>query len=127
MKCRKFARAGRATSYLALRNARDCAQCLHCAVVMSNASLRSSNQNHQHKKHTQRKDDYIDALSAKRIRYDLEATLPHLGFTLEEKPTLQFSYEVPYLIANFKKPHTITENLMKPCAEKMGEIMMDQG
>ena len=48
------------------------------------------------KKHPQRKDDDIDALSAKRVRYDLEATLPHLGFTVEEKLTLECSYEVAY-------------------------------
>ena len=69
---------------------RNRAQCLHCSVVMSNASLRSSElKNHRDRKYPQRKDDDIDALSAKRVRYDLEATLPHLGFVVEEKPILQ--------------------------------------
>ena len=68
---------------------------VHCLVVISNASLRPSKlKNHQDKKDAQRKDDDVDALSAKTARYDLEATLPHFGFTLEEKPTLQRSYEV---------------------------------
>ena len=44
--------------------------------------------NHRHKKHPQRKDNDIDALSAKGVRHDLEATLPHLGFPAEEKPSL---------------------------------------
>ena len=71
------------------RNDRDCAQCLHCSVVMSNASLLPSKlKNHGDKKHPQKKDDDIDDPSAKRVRYDLEATLPHLEFTVEEKPTL---------------------------------------
>ena len=43
---------------------------------------------HRNKKHPQRKDDDIDALSTKRILYDFEAILPHLGFIVEEKPTL---------------------------------------
>ena len=101
------------------RNGRDCAQCLHCSVVMSNASLRPSKPKyHDDKKHFQTKDDDIDALSAKRVRYDLEATLPHLGFTVEEKPTFQCSYEMAYRIAKSKKPHTNAEQLIKPCAEK---------
>ena len=49
---------------------------------------------HRDKKHSQRKDDDIDTLSAKTVRYDLEARLSHLGFTAEETPTLQCSYEV---------------------------------
>ena len=44
--------------------------------------------NHRDKKHPQRKDNDIDTLSAKRVRSDLEATLPHLRFTVEKKPTL---------------------------------------
>ena len=70
-----------------IRNSRDCAQCLHCSVVMSSALLRPSKlKNHCDKKHPQKKDKDIDALSAEKVRYDLEATLPHLGFTVEEKP-----------------------------------------
>ena len=69
------------------QSGRDCVQCLHCSVVMSNASLRPSKpKNHCAKKYHQRKDDDdIDALSAKKLRYYLEATLPRLGFAVEEK------------------------------------------
>ena len=84
---------------------------------MSNASLRPSKlKKHRDRKHTQRKDDDIDNLSAKTVQYDLE-TLLHLGFTAEEKPTLQCSYEVAYCIAKCKKPHTIAEKLIKRCAK----------
>jgi len=49
------------------RDCRGCASCLHCLVVMSNATLRPSKlKNHRDKKHLQRKDDDVDALSAKR-------------------------------------------------------------
>ena len=101
------------------RNGRDCVQCLHCSVVMLNALLRPSKlKTIEDKKHPQRKDNDIDALSAKRVRYDLETTLPHLGFTVEKKPTLLCSYEVAHQIAKCKKPHTIAEELIKPCTEK---------
>ena len=70
---------------------------------MSNASLRSSKlKNHRNKKHPQRRDDDIDPLYVKRVRYDLEATLPHLEFTEEEKPSMQ-------LRGKCKKPRTIAE------------------
>ena len=71
------------------RNGRDCAQCLHWSVVMSNATLRPSKlKNYRDKKHSQRKVHDIDALSAKRVRYDLEVTLIHLGCMAEEKSAL---------------------------------------
>ena len=83
--------------------------------------------NHCDKKLSQRKDDDISALSAKKLRYDREATLPHLGFMVEEKPTLQCSYEVAYRIAKCKKPHTIDKELINSCAEKMVEIKIGLG
>ena len=74
--------------------------------------------NHRHKRNPQRKNDAIDALSAKSVQYDLEVMLPDFGFTVEEKPTLQCSYEAAYRIAKCKKPHAIAEEFIKPCAEK---------
>ena len=58
------------------------------------------------------------------MQYDLEATLRRLEFTVEEKPTLQCSYEMAYRIAKCKKPRTIAEELIKSCAEKMVEILI---
>uniref|UniRef100_UPI00358E6FFE protein FAM200C-like n=1 Tax=Myxine glutinosa TaxID=7769 RepID=UPI00358E6FFE len=49
---------------------------------------------------------------------------PKFGFRPEEKPALQSSYEVAYRIAKCKKPHTIAEDLIKPCTEKMVELMI---
>ena len=113
------------------RNGRDCAQYLHCSVVMSNASFRSFKlKNHCDKKHPRRKDDDIVALSAGSdfgVRHDLEATVPHLEFTVEEKLIFQCSYEVAYRIAKCKKPHIIAKELIKPCAEKIVEIMIGSG
>ena len=104
-------------------NGRDCAQCLRCLAVISNASLRPSTlKNIAIKSIPKGRMNDIDALSAKRIRYNLEATLPHLGFTVEEKPTLQWRYEVAYQIVKCKKPHNIVEKLIKLCVGKMVEI-----
>ena len=71
----------------------------------------------QTKKHPRRKDNDVDALSAKRVRYDLEATLPHLGIYGIKKAYSLMQLRVAYRIAN-KKPPTIAEKLIKPCAGK---------
>ena len=109
IKCPKFASGARATSHFGFTkvtwNGRDCAQYLYCSVVMSSASLGPSKlKNHRDKKHPQRKNDDIDALSSKTVRYDLEATLLYLEFMIEENPTLQCSYEVAYVAVVYPTP-----------------------
>ena len=85
------------------RNGLDCAQCLHCSYVMSNASLRPYKlANHRDKKHPQMKSADIGTMTAKRAQYDREASITHFGFLQEEKPALQCSYEVAYRIAKCK-------------------------
>ena len=82
---------------------------------------------HRDKKYPQKRNENIDTLSAKQVRYDQEGTLPRLGFSPEENPALQCSYEVAYQIAKCKKLHTIAEEFIKPCAEKMVKIIIGPG
>ena len=90
--------------------------------MMSNASLRPSKlANHGDKKHPQMKTADIETMSVKRVRYDREALITHFGFLQEACPC---SYEMAYQIAKSKKPHTIAEDLIKPCLEKMVEILI---
>ena len=92
---------------------------------MSNASLRPSKlANHRDKKHPQMKTEDIETLPVKRARCDREALITHFGILQEEKPALQCSFEVAYRIAKCKKLHAIAENLIKPCSEKMVEILI---
>lgn len=42
--------------------------------------------------------------------------LPRYWFTPTQRPYLEASYKVAYHIAKQKKPHTIGETLIKPCA-----------
>ena len=42
-----------------------------------------------------------------------------MGFFKIDKPLVMASYHVAYKIAQSKKPHTIDEELIKPCALKM--------
>jgi hypothetical protein len=68
--------------------------------------------------------DSLQSLKQKRARFHSSGTLPKLGFGSTQKPLLEASYKVAYLIAKNKKPHTIDENMIKPCALQMIEVVL---
>ena len=41
-----------------------------------------------------------------------------------DKPLLMASYHVAYKVAKSKKPHTIAEEVIKPCALDMAKIVL---
>ncbi|GBP87338.1 Protein ZBED8 [Eumeta japonica] len=67
--------------------------------------------------------DSIDDFRTKKARFEKAGTLPKLGFTPTQKPCLEASYKVAYRIAQQKKPHTIAETLVKPCALDIVELV----
>ena len=79
------------------------------------AHFTSCHSNHVHDDHK--------SLLAKRARFRAAGTLPKLGFYSEDKAGLEASYRVAYRIAKEKKPHTIGEQLIKPCAMDMVELV----
>lgn len=108
----------------AIRDGLPVAQCLHCASILGNPSLRPSKlRNHRDKIHPSKVDDDEESLLAKKARFDKEATLEMHGFKAEEKPAVQASLEVAYLIAKQRKPHSIAETLLKPAMIKTVELM----
>ena len=99
-------------------------QCIFCSKVLGNGSMKPSilkahftscHSNHVHDDHK--------SLLAKRARLRAAGTLPKLGFCSEDKPGLEASYRVAYRITKEKKPHTIGERLIKPCAMDMVELV----
>ena len=79
------------------------------------AHFTSCHSTHVHDDHT--------SLLAKRARFRAAGTLPKLGFCFADKAGLEASYRVAYRIAKEKKPHTIGERLIKPCAMEMVELV----
>ena len=53
--------------------------------------------------------------------------LPKMGFTKIKKPHLLASYKVAYCIAKAMKPHTLSEEVIKPCIVEMAEIILGEG
>ncbi|XP_076315070.1 protein FAM200C-like [Tachypleus tridentatus] len=101
-------------------------QCILCSTLFSNANLKPSKlDEHFQNKHGGRDaGNDIVTLRVKRARFDQVGTLPTYGFSPTEKPLLRASYEVAYQIAKSKKPHTIGEELIKPCALEMAKIVL---
>lgn len=102
-------------------------QCILCGIVFSNANLKPSKLlehfNNRHGGADVASQD-VESLKAKRVRFDTQGTLPKLGFIPTEKPLLIASYHVAYKISKCKKPHTIAEELIKPCALEMATIVL---
>ena len=69
--------------------------------------------------------DSVESFRSKKVRFEKSGTLPKLGFIKTQKPCLEASYKVAYRLAKEKKPHTIGETLVKPCALEMTELDCD--
>ena len=68
-----------------------------------------------------------ETLKTKRARYEESGTLPKMGCTSVEKPHLLASYKVAYRIAKAMKPHTLAEEVVKPCVIDMADIILGDG
>ena len=78
---------------------------------------------HLGKVHLSNSKDSVEVFKQKIAHFLTSATLTKLGFSLSHKPALMASFKVAYLIAKNKKPHTIGETLVMPCALEMVELM----
>ncbi|XP_014667304.1 PREDICTED: protein ZBED8-like isoform X5 [Priapulus caudatus] len=74
--------------------------------------------------HPLRINDSADQFRQKKARFATagKLTTGH-GFVQTQKLALEASYCVAYRIAKVKKPHTIGETLIKPCALEMVQLM----
>ncbi|KAL0879709.1 hypothetical protein ABMA27_003424 [Loxostege sticticalis] len=99
-------------------------QCFLCGKVLANGSMKPAKlSEHLKTVHPGNVSDSIDDFRIKRARFEKAGTLPKLGFTPTQKPCLEASYKVAYRIAQQKKPHTIAETLVKPCALDIVELV----
>ena len=65
-----------------------------------------------------------EEMKRKRARFDQKRTLLDFGFVKHQKPILEASYEVIYLIAREKAPYTSGEKLIKSAALKMSQVVL---
>uniref|UniRef100_UPI00358E3DDC zinc finger BED domain-containing protein 5-like n=1 Tax=Myxine glutinosa TaxID=7769 RepID=UPI00358E3DDC len=102
-------------------------QCILCQKVLGNQYLQPSKLKFHLEKihpHHQHKDvDFFKRMAenVKRRRLDQSGTLFQ-----QNKRLTEASYAVSLLIAQQKKPHTVGETLIKPCALKMARILFGE-
>ena len=97
--------------------------------MFCNANLKPSKlSEHFRNKHRGVEAGYdAETLKTKRARYEKIGTLPKMEFTSVEKPHLLASYKVAYRIAKEMKPHTLAEEVVKPCVIDMADIILGDG
>ena len=98
---------------------------LYCRVL-ANANLKPSRSNeHFNNQHGGVKSgNDFNTLKINRALFHKSVTLPKYEFSPVEKPLLHASYQVAFLYAKKNKPHTIAEELVKPCAMEMAKIVL---
>lgn len=102
-------------------------QCVLCKVVLSHESMKPSKlKRHfetKHSEHTKKDLEFFrrHETSCKSQRLDRTGIFQQSNTAL-----MQASYEVALEIAKQKKPHTIGENLIKPCMLKMVKLVLGE-
>lgn len=100
-------------------------QCVLCQKVLGNDSLRPSKLKYHldktHPEHSAKDVNFFKRheCSLKRMKLDSSG-----AFQMQSRNVLKASYEVSLEIAKQKKPHTIGETLIKPCALKMVNLVL---
>lgn len=108
-----------------IRDGIEVPQCFLCSTVFCNDNMRPGKlKEHFDKMHPENSKDTLEQLKNKKARHSTAGTLVSHGFVPTEKPLLHASFKVAYNIAKNKKPHTIGETLIKPCALEMVEIVL---
>ncbi|CAM1331733.1 Uncharacterised protein r2_g4062 [Pycnogonum litorale] len=108
-----------------ITNGEEKPQCVLCMKVLSNDSLRPNKLKQHlssvHPQHTEKDRDFFErhGKQLKQMRLDTTGTFHETNSKL-----LEASYKVAYEIANQKKPHTIGEDLIKPCTLMMAELIL---
>lgn len=102
-------------------------QCILCSKIFSNCNLKPSKLlEHFNNLHGGEGAGHsMNSLKSKKARFDTSGTILKLCGPAIQKPLLEASYQVAYLCAKRKKPHTIAEELIKPCALIIAKTVLD--
>ena len=99
------------------------AQCLLCYRVLGNESLRPRKLlHHLHTMHPDHKDKDVAFFQRKHGQVKYVKLYTTGSFYKQNTGLVEASYYVALQIAKQKKPHTIGETLIRPCASKMVEL-----
>ncbi|KRZ65670.1 SCAN domain-containing protein 3 [Trichinella papuae] len=107
------------------KNGVEVPQCVVCFDTLSNDALRPTRlQRHLHHRHPELSKKPVEYFCAKRDSLS-QMRLDKKGkYNQETAKAVKVSYEIAMLIAKNKKPHTIGENLVKPCIVNAVKILL---
>ncbi|KRZ92366.1 SCAN domain-containing protein 3 [Trichinella sp. T8] len=107
------------------KNGVEVPQCVVCLDTLSNNALRPTRlQRHLHNRHPELSKKPVEYFCAKRDSLS-QMRLDKKGkYNQETAKAVKVSYEIAKLIAKNKKPHTIGENLVKPCIVNAVKILL---
>ncbi|XP_003368146.1 zinc finger protein [Trichinella spiralis] len=107
------------------KNGVEVPQCVVCLDTLSNDALRPTRlQRHLHNRHPELSKKPVEYFCAKRDSLS-QMRLDKKGkYNQETAKAVKVSYEIAMLIAKNKKPHTIGENLVKPCIVNAVKILL---
>ncbi|GFT64386.1 protein ZBED8 [Nephila pilipes] len=98
--------------------------CFLCGKVLANASMKPAKLiEHLKYLHPENASKDLEFFTKKKAQFSKSGTLTKLGFGIPQKPLVEASFRVAYRIAKSKKPHTIGETLIKPCALEVVELV----
>lgn len=102
-------------------------QCVVCAKTLSADSMKPSLlKRHLAGCHSELKDKDVEFFRRKERGIKRERLDASGAFQTQTQAAVKASYEVSYRIAQQKKPHTIGENLVLPCAVDIVRIMLGE-
>lgn len=108
-------------------NGEERPQCLICLKVLANDTMKPCKLKQHLQLHPQHLDKGVDFFersqqNVKKMKMDKTGS-----FFATNSKVVEASYVVALEIAKQKKPHTVGETLVKPCAMKMVEIVLGNG
>lgn len=101
-------------------------QCVICSKILANASMKPSKlARHQKTKHSNTVGKPVEFFKHK-CEGLKKQTMGFKNFTTLKSSGLKASYEVALRVAKAKKPHTIAEELILPCAIDMAKTVLGE-
>ena len=102
-------------------------QCVLCYAVLSNEAMKPSKlKRHLQQKHPEHMEKDLTFFQRQKLSLKRQILNASGYFCQQSTASVQASFDVALQIAKHKKPHTIEETLIKPCALNMVKLVLGE-